>query len=290
MNYTYAQQSFQGGREYNEDRTAVHSKNDVTLLVIADGLGGHSGGAVASQALVDSIGRSFNSASRAQLADAPAFLHSAISFAHRTIHERAKLEGYDFDSPKTTCVVCLIQNEQAQWAHSGDSRLYLVRDKAVAYQTEDHTSKVSGRANAPLSRCVGGREAPNPDIGEPVDLKTGDAIILATDGAWHHFKDYRDLRDYIDPSHPQLGLNNLLNKLESRNAAPSDNVSMITLFWGEGDSASDETEVILEETNFITDPIDLEGESKTSKSFDMGSFDKAFSELEEFIEELDNKL
>jgi len=111
MNFTYAQQSFQGGREYNEDRTAVHTKNDATLLVIADGLGGHSGGAVASQALVDSIGRSFNSASRAQLADASAFLHSAISYAHRTIHERAKLEGYDFDSPKSTCVICLIQND-----------------------------------------------------------------------------------------------------------------------------------------------------------------------------------
>lgn len=231
MGYTTAQQSNQGGREYNEDRTAIFEREGHIILVLADGLGGHEGGEIASQGLVDSVGKSFLSATEVQLQDPEKFLDLTINYAHKFIHRRAKQYSLPAVSPKTTCVLCLISDGVARWAHSGDSRLYLIRGKEILDVTKDHVADKQ-LANNPLNRCVGGHELPNPDISKPVKLKNGDRILLASDGAWATFK-VDDLYDYVDPEHPSFGLDNLLQRLESRNKVPSDNLSMVLLFWDE---------------------------------------------------------
>ena len=292
MKYSIAQQSNQGGRDYNEDRTAIFERKDAILLVLADGLGGHAGGDVASQALVDALGASFSNASMKQLEKADNFLSLSINYAHHMIHRRALSQGFDVESPKTTCVVCLIYQGVAQWAHSGDSRLYFIRKRDILEETVDHISnKVNASGNSPINQCVGGLEVPKPNISEPHYLQDRDVFVLASDGAWACFKP-DDLKDYVDPEHPTLGLDNLLQELENRNKTPSDNLSMVILYWGIAqrdkpsvtDIDSQDTIELLGSRSFREDkPI-------TSEKFDMEDLDSTIYEIENFISDLDDKI
>lgn len=291
MEFSVAQQSIQGGRDYNEDRTAVYERKDALLLIVADGLGGHAGGEIASQAFIDALGASFAKATSEQLEDAANFLTLSINYAHHMIHRRAATQGFDPDSPKTTCVVCLIYHGVAQWAHAGDSRLYLIRDRKITSQTEDHVSHRINSSNSPINRCVGGVEPPKPALSNRYHVDEGDSFVLATDGAWHSLKT-ADLHDYIDPQHPTLGLDTLLQTLENRNKAPSDNLSMVILYWGveqfdrpaEYDSRDKGTANHLEN-------VGAKPESKISVAdFDMDELDSTIFEIESFINELDKKI
>jgi len=298
MTYSLAQQSHQGGRDYNEDRTSVFERGDSVLLVVADGLGGHAGGEIASQAFVDAMGDSFRKATQKQLEKPDSFLTLSINYAHHTIHRRAVSQGYPVESPKTTCVVCLIHKGVAHWAHSGDSRLYLIRKRKTKFVTEDHVSVKPGREhNSPINRCVGGLESPRPEIGEPHKMRDGDTLFLASDGAWHSFKP-DDLTDYVDPEHPSLGLDSLLQTLENRNKAPSDNLSIVVLFWGvkqldtpNFDEFEEPDTIQLLDNSIAASKKASDGEdSQTAEKFDMKELDNAIFEIESFISELDKKL
>jgi serine/threonine protein phosphatase PrpC len=296
VDYSVSQQSYQGGRDYNEDRTAVFERNGTILLVVADGLGGHEGGDVASQAFIDAMGDSFTKATETQLSNADNFLTLSINYGHHTIHRRAVSQGFNVDSPKTTCVVCLIHDEVATWAHSGDSRLYLIRKRKIEFTTEDHVSRKLGcEKNAPINRCVGGIENPRPKIGEPHEMEDGDIFFLATDGAWSQFKP-DDLNDYVDPEHPSLGLDSLLQALENRNKAPSDNLSCVVLFWGvkqlDTPSFSDYEEpktIQLLENSIRQSSKQKDGDELPKEKFNMKELDSAILEIESFITDLDDK-
>jgi serine/threonine protein phosphatase PrpC len=296
VDYSVSQQSYQGGRDYNEDRTAVFERNGTILLVVADGLGGHEGGDVASQAFIDAMGDSFTKATETQLSNADNFLTLSINYGHHTIHRRAVSQGFNVDSPKTTCVVCLIHDEVATWAHSGDSRLYLIRKRKIEFTTEDHVSRKLGcEKNAPINRCVGGIENPRPKIGEPHEMEDGDIFFLATDGAWAQFKP-DDLNDYVDPEHPSLGLDSLLQALENRNKAPSDNLSCVVLFWGvkqlDTPSFSDYEEpktIQLLENSIRQSSKQKDGDELPKEKFNMKELDSAILEIESFITDLDDK-
>ena len=292
MEYSVAQQSNQGGRDYNEDRTAVFKREQAVLLIVADGLGGHAGGEVASQAFIDALGASFSKANHEQLSNAESFLTLSINYAHHMIHRRAVAQGYDVASPKTTCVVCLIYHGVARWAHSGDSRLYLIHKRIIVDQTVDHVSQRPGRSsNSPINRCVGGAESPRPMVSHQHKVQPGDIFVLASDGAWANFEPV-DLKDYIDPEHPTLGLDSLLQNLENRNKAPSDNLSMVVLFWGikQRDTPSVDT-VKKSEIIELLDSRDTDQDpSKVNATFDMEELDNTIFEIENFISDLDNKI
>lgn len=289
MQYSVTQKSNQGGRDYNEDSTAVFEREDAILLVVADGLGGHAGGDLASQSFVDAMGDSFKKATPAQLGKAEQFLSLSINYAHHIIHRRAVSHGFNVDSPKTTCVVCLIYKGFATWAHSGDSRLYLIQKRQIVKQTDDHVTKKHAReGNSPINRCVGGLESPRPDVSAAHAMLDGDVFVLASDGAWAAFKT-EDLRDYVDPQHPSLGVENLLQTLENRNKAPSDNLSMVILFWG---VAQHDTPIVNEfrEANSVQVITTSGSEEKTEpEPFDMNELDNTILEIEGFISDIDSK-
>jgi len=300
MVYSVAQCSHQGGRDYNEDRTAVFERDGIVLLVLGDGLGGHAGGEIASQALVDAVGDSFKKATDKQLSDAGTFLTLAINYAHHTVHRRAVSKGLSVDSPKTTCVACLIKDGLAVWAHSGDSRLYLINRRNINHVTTDHVTIKPGREhNSPINRCVGGLESPKPEISDAYHMDDGDVFFIASDGAWANFTP-QDLIDYVDPEHPTLGLDNLLQQIEARNKAPSDNLSVVVLFWGvkQMDSPNfDEfqenpTIQLLDESiaKANEEAKTEEEEKEQAEKFNMKELDSAILEIESFISDLDSKL
>ncbi len=139
MKYQLAHFSLCGARAANEDRVGAAERPNSVLMVVADGLGGHSGGELASQTLVDTVLRLFQSVKQRSIDDPAAFLALTILQAHKAVAMRGKMHQPPLEA-RTTCVLCLVQNGYAYWAHVGDSRLYHFRGDKLLTRTEDHTA------------------------------------------------------------------------------------------------------------------------------------------------------
>jgi len=219
-----------GSRKNNEDSHDIVIRKNAALLVVADGLGGHSGGEIASRSLVNTVSENFKEASLEQLKNHKAFFSYVIAESHKMIHKAAIAAGKLEFEPKTTCVIGLILGDTLNWCHVGDSRLYLVRDGIIAFHTSDHIAK-GFKKNAPINRCVGGTELPKPTLNEPLKLEHGDLTFLCTDGAWHSLQ-LSDLNS-INFKNPQADLDALLKVIEGRNPPPSDNITAVAACFGE---------------------------------------------------------
>ncbi|PKL75742.1 MAG: hypothetical protein CVV27_13835, partial [Candidatus Melainabacteria bacterium HGW-Melainabacteria-1] len=118
--------------------SAAHAIGDALLMVVADGMGGHHYGEIAAQIAVQTLADAFQREARPVLGDPFRFLQKGMTNAHHAILDytaRHRLK----DTPRTTCVACIVQDNVAYWAHAGDSRLYLMRDGKVITQTKDHS-------------------------------------------------------------------------------------------------------------------------------------------------------
>ena len=139
MKYQITQYTLRGARPTNEDRVGYAERDNAVLLVVADGLGGHRGGEIAAEVLVQTLLHSFQSLRQPVINRPSAFLALGILQAHHAIIARAKASQTPIE-PRTTCVACLVQNGYAYWAHVGDSRLYVIRQNRVLLRTQDHTA------------------------------------------------------------------------------------------------------------------------------------------------------
>ncbi|MFH1446459.1 MAG: protein phosphatase 2C domain-containing protein, partial [Chloroflexota bacterium] len=179
-------------RTNNEDSILVDQERGIFLL--ADGMGGHNAGEVASKLAVRTAhdflkDRISTIESDEELLSA---LDAAIMRAHEAIKEKAasdiKLRGMG-----TTLVALVTKNEKAYICHVGDSRAYLLRD-SLKQLTKDHTmgeylveQKVMSHKKVPaqqwhtLTQAVGVGEYPVPDK-NTFDLKYGDLLLLCSDG------------------------------------------------------------------------------------------------------------
>src|SRR3989475_10464073 len=138
MRFSIFQESRKGGREANQDRTSYAYSRDSLLMVVADGMGGHLHGEVASQIAAQFLTEAFQREAKPMLADPSGFLQKSITAAHFALGDYAKARSL-IESPRTTCVACVVQDSTAYWAHVGDSRLYHVRQGRIQAQTRDHS-------------------------------------------------------------------------------------------------------------------------------------------------------
>ena len=138
MKFTIYQESRPGKRPNNEDRLAHCYSRDALLMVIADGMGGHYYGEIAAQIAVQTLIESFQREATSQIHDPFLFLQKAMINAHCAILDFTEAHKLK-DSPRTTCVACIVQDSIAYWAHAGDSRLYLMRGGKVMLRTRDHS-------------------------------------------------------------------------------------------------------------------------------------------------------
>lgn len=232
-----------GNRNNNQDRCLVLQRHGQVLLVVADGMGGHARGDLAAQTAVDSLSRSFISCGD-RVADPHSFLEQALNHAHLTVVDTGRAQQPPI-VPRTTCIVCLVQGNQAWWAHLGDSRLYLIREGAVLTRTRDHTPVEdllqSGQIDEdalrthPLrngvSRCLGGTPAlPKVTCGQ-AELQPGDTLLLCSDGLWSALPEDRlcDLPE--DSSELEQRVNQLTDEADVATYPHSDNISLVGLRW-----------------------------------------------------------
>jgi serine/threonine protein phosphatase PrpC len=184
-------------RSHNEDDCGVfRSGPGHTLLVVADGMGGHRGGATASHMAVETIGRVFqDQATAAKLDDPAQLLERAFDEANAAIYQ-ASLDDASLRGMGTTVVALLWTVEGGVWvAHVGDSRAYRLRGKELEALTEDHSlvaelqrrglisaeeALVHPRRNEIL-RSIGVLPAVETAV-RSVDVTQGDRFALCSDG------------------------------------------------------------------------------------------------------------
>jgi serine/threonine protein phosphatase PrpC len=234
-----------GNRSHNQDRCLVleAAAGKSVLLAVADGMGGHARGDLAAQTAIDSLRRSFISA-RGKIADPAAFLEQAISHAHLDVVDTGRAQRPPL-TPRTTCVVCLVQGDYAWWAHLGDSRLYLVRDGRIICRTRDHTPVEEMVQNGLLtddslrnhpmrnsvSRCLGGGPVlPKISSGE-TGMQHGDTLLLCSDGLWSALDEQRLCDLPADAGELERRVNQLTDEADVASYPHSDNISLVGLRW-----------------------------------------------------------
>lgn len=244
MEFSISQVSRIGKRDTNEDRAAYTRTPEALLMVVADGMGGHLHGEVAAQTAIDTLAQAFGREARPKLDDVAAFLSAALMAAHGAIVHQALVEELD-DIPGTTCVACVIQDGLAFWAHAGDSRLYLVRGGGVLARTRDHSlarqladlgdmddaeAEMLPGKNV-LYNSLGGYKGPRIELSEPVILRSGDALLLCSDGLWGSLAD-REIAEGISHGSLSSALARLAKEAEVRGGYDSDNVTGLAVRWG----------------------------------------------------------
>jgi serine/threonine protein phosphatase PrpC len=182
--------SHPGGREGNEDDFLVMERNHDCFLAVADGLGGHQAGEIASRCAIQALAASFSQMGGSISEES---LRSFFLHAHQEIRNHAK--GARAGMGTTLVTVCITGHE-AIVAHTGDSRAYLIRDR-ILYRSRDH-SVVQGLVDEgvlseeealhhPLKNML--TAALGIDFRVEVDFLTlanGDIILLSSDG-FHDF-------------------------------------------------------------------------------------------------------
>src|SRR3954454_14458578 len=195
MKFGTYQVSRKGGREKNEDRMGYCYTRDSGLFALADGMGGHPEGEVASQLALQTLAAYFQKEAKTDLKDPQRFLQEAILAGHHQLLRYATDRGLT-DTPRTTIVACVIQGGNIFWAHCGDSRLYLVRGDRLIARTRDHSYSelqetlsqvvpMGERFNRNvLFTCLGSPGKPVVDTVGPLLLQPGDRLLLCSDGLW----------------------------------------------------------------------------------------------------------
>jgi len=241
VRFSVYQISRKGGREKNEDRMGYCYTRDAGLFALADGMGGHPEGEVASQLALQTLAALYQRDAKPTLADPLRFLHDAIMAAHHQLLRYATEKAL-MDTPRTTVVACVMQGNAAYWAHCGDSRLYLVRgDKLIArtrdhsytelQETLSHVVPMGEKFNRNvLFTCLGSPGKPVVDTAGPLLLHPRDRMLLCSDGLWGTVADNVIAEQLaqrpISDSAPELVERAL------RNAGPkSDNVTVISVEW-----------------------------------------------------------
>ena len=295
MRFTIFQDSHQGDRKGNEDRLGYSYSRDVLLMVVADGMGGHMKGEIAAEIAVNEITRRFQHEARNKLRNPFDFLVSAINSAHRAIVSYA-VEKNMLECPRTTCVTCIVQNGVAFWAHAGDSRLYVLRAGKLIAATQDH-SRVQQMIDAgsltpeaaavhpdrnKIYSCLGGVVPPLIGVGKELELKTGDTIVISTDGFWAQIP--ASLIASLLRKQDIVGLlPGLITEAYRRAGGDSDNISVVGMTWeSQEDDNSADTEIM--DTQFTTSSNTMElGTPTVTDDVTEEDIEKAIAEIQDAI-------
>ena len=164
-------------REGNEDRYVVREERGITLLAVADGVGGSSGGEIAADAALAELASRFFAAP----ADRPPSdaLGEAMRDANAAVLRAASESGHR--DAATTIVAAAVRADEAVVANLGDSRAYLIRDGVCRQLTEDH----SGAMEHAITRFAGDPRGIQPDIFVET-LRSDDRLLLCSDGLTRH--------------------------------------------------------------------------------------------------------
>ena len=214
-------------RDHNEDSYLVKPP----LFVVADGMGGHAAGEIASRMAVESISssglddRSDDKSIREALTQANGVVFGAAS---------GSTQGMG-----TTCALLLIGDGVAHVANVGDSRVYRLRGDELTQLTRDHTlvaemidhglitaTQALHDGSSAITRALGGGETVDPDA-MTIELSSGDRFVLCSDGLSSMISDPQIKATLSESSDPQDAAQNLVDA--AKEAGGEDNVTVIVV-------------------------------------------------------------
>jgi serine/threonine protein phosphatase PrpC len=218
-------------RTRNED--SLLARPEIGLWAVADGMGGHNAGDLASAAVISAL----QSIGRAQTAaELLARCEQQIAKANSTLLDVSRQRG---SLVGTTVAVLLVHDQHFACVWAGDSRVYLVRDRTIALRSRDHTeaqelvaegrltpaeARAWPRRNV-ITRAVGVREETELEINNGI-LQAGDVFVLCSDGLTNHVDD-NEILEAAAANTPQHACDALIGLTLSRGA--TDNVTAIAV-------------------------------------------------------------
>ncbi len=242
MQWIAAQAAHIGGRREQQDRCAVLAQPQQHRLfaVLADGMGGHSGGALAAQAVIDSAQQLWSG----HPIDNPAqFLQNFCQQAHQAIQQVGAQHQLD---PHSTCTALYLEEQQAHFTHLGDSRVYHIRKGVVEQRTRDHSlvqvlvdlgriseaDMATHQDQSCLLKGLGGQEALAEIECRHTKAQIGDLLMLCSDGFWERIQAEEVWQQVASlPAYTQEQLQKLTQQLveqaAQRGGSSGDNVSLI---------------------------------------------------------------
>lgn len=217
-----------GGRARNEDTVRHVSRGkDGLCVVLADGLGGHGGGELASAAAAESICRGWDGTADAET------LKDLVREANRRVLAIQTPQC----AMKTTVTVLALAGKQAVWGHAGDSRLYYFQNRVLTFQTRDHSAAQMGvllgditpdqirfhEDRSRVLRALGQDDELTVETGER-ELGPGrHAFLLCSDGFWEYVLEPEMEEDLNNAAGPEDWLERMRWRLKKRIPADNDN-------------------------------------------------------------------
>jgi serine/threonine protein phosphatase PrpC len=227
-----------GDRKEQQDRVAVlthPSHPGAVLVVLADGMGGHSGGAMAAEQAILSARQNLEAFTPAT--EKPEQLLDAVV---RDAHSAIRLSRFTSEKdPHSTIVVFLLYRGKAYWAYCGDSRLYHFRGPETVLRTQDHSLVGELQRRGKLSEdealrhpqrhvlvaCLGSDRAPRVEHGSYEDVSGGDNFLLCSDGLWTYFAN-DELATTLEELSANDAAQRLLDLARERAGGGGDNLSL----------------------------------------------------------------
>jgi len=241
LKFAHATLSCPGGRQVNEDAANYRLLADAQgCWVVADGLGGHGGGDVASTMAVNTLIETYQTKPEFSAEQ----LSTMLTMAHQAILQ-GQQDNDRLGAMRSTAVLLMLQGEQAWWAHVGDSRLYYFAHGLIVQQTKDHSVPQvmvdAGHISYEAMRHHEDRNRLTRSLGnngklritmleQALTITQGDAFLLCTDGFWE-FVTEADMQATLATSNtPSAWLSAMEHTLLSRAPASHDNYTATAIF------------------------------------------------------------
>ncbi len=230
-----------GDRQDQQDRVAVLTSRywpGSLLALVADGMGGRTGGRLASDQVIATARNLFDDRPEAGM-DGRGLLGAIVSEAHTVIRLTAVAAEKE---PHSTLVALLVQGRRADWVHVGDSRLLHFLDGALLHRTIDHsygsTLNASGalieggperrRFRSVLFSALGARSELRIDYGEADGLRAGDSFVLASDGLWTYVKE-PEMASLLQDLPAREAAQRMVDLARARARGKGDNLSLVVI-------------------------------------------------------------
>src|ERR671928_1110935 len=226
-------------RSGNEDSFAVEADRQRGLFVVADGMGGHAAGEVASEMAVQILQRELSDLRDVESAPASERVMNALKRANKAIHDRT-LSEVDKQGMGTTASVLVLAGRRYLIGQVGDSRVYLLRDGALRQLTKDHSyvqEQVDAGFLTPeqaryhpysnvITRCVGAAIDVEPDTYSG-EVRSGDVFLVASDGLTGMVDDRRLQQLLASNAQPHRLVDALISEANGRGGL--DNITAIVV-------------------------------------------------------------
>ena len=231
-----------GDRDYQQDQVTVLSHPRVKgclLAVLADGMGGRSGGRKASDQVMMTARQLFERYDPAT-DDPQVMLKQLLNEAHTVI----KLIAISSEQEPHSTIAAFLLNPAGDcyWIHAGDSRIYHFRGNQLVKRTLDHSyvqllvdrgeitpeqAQNHPKSNILVS-CLGSDNAPSISLHHIPQMNAGDILMACSDGVWHYFNDI-ELGNVLSTLAPREASEFLIEKARARARGAGDNLSMVVV-------------------------------------------------------------